>query len=116
MMNREVEALEASRAKKMIIMAIHGDLEGLVNSTAAMLPAENRRAERAAEPARSPLFSADAAAAPRARRRPPVGLPAGLRLTPHSASANFKTEFEKRNFTFIKKKRIKPEISSSCNS
>ena len=50
------------------------------------------------------------------RIRRPTGLPAGLRLTPHSASANLKTEFEKRNFTFIKKKRIKPEISSSCNS
>ena len=44
------------------------------------------------------------------------GLPAGLQLTPHSASANLKTEFKKLTSTSVKKKRTKPEISSSCNS
>ena len=38
------------------------------------------------------------------------------RLTPHSASANFKSEFEKRTSTSRKNKCTYPEISSSCNS
>ena len=64
----------------------------------------------------SVLNFADAERGVEAGRARSAAQPAGLRLTPHSASANLKTEFKKRTFTSIKKKRTKPEISSSCNS